>query len=118
MSLGGFRECGGNGCDGNPGKQHQLTPDNVTVFIKAGYACDESSQETPTMLIQLFSVLTGSTKPAAASPKAVHMSLSGVKSMKGQDCLNALKNLNVKLPVSLPGDGAGVSCTVQYCPHP
>ena len=68
------------------------------------------------MLMQLFSVLTGTAKPAAL-PTARHMSLAGVKSMKGRDCLNALKDLNVKLPVSLPGDGAGVSCTVQYNAH-
>ncbi len=68
------------------------------------------------MLIQLFSVLAG-TKPAAAAPKSQHISLAGVKSMKGQDCLNALKDLNVKLPIKLPGDGAGVSCTVQYNAH-
>jgi hypothetical protein len=69
------------------------------------------------MLMQLFSVLAGTAKPAAALPKAKHTSLAGVKSMKGRDCLNALKDLNVKLPVTLPGDGAGVSCTVQYNAH-
>ena len=69
------------------------------------------------MLIQLFSVLTGTKPAAAAAPKSQHISLAGVKSMKGQDCLNALKDLNVKLPIKLPGDGAGVSCTVQYNAH-
>jgi hypothetical protein len=69
------------------------------------------------MLMQLFSVLTGTAKPVAAAPTAKHISLAGVKSMKGRDCLNALKDLNVNLPVTLPGDGAGVSCTVQYNAH-
>jgi hypothetical protein len=67
------------------------------------------------MLMQLFSVLNGAAKPAA--PTAKHTALAGVKSMKGRDCLNALKDLNVHLPVQLPGDGEGVSCTVQYNAH-